>query len=89
MHNLKVTKSNDNEFCLEYFTSQQFNTLFMDSLIPPNTAITAFEYVDASNNLEQSLEIFLECVNANVGFQVLGCCSRGDINDFLSLRLNV
>ena len=66
---------------MKYFTSQQFNTLFMDSVIPPNTAITELEHTDASNNLKQSLEYCLEYINANGGFQVVVWYSRGEIND--------
>ena len=66
---------------MKYFSSQQFNRLFVDSVVPQNTAITALEHTDAIHNLEQRLDHCLECINANGGFQVVLWCSRGEITD--------
>ena len=50
--------------------------------------MTVFEHADASNNLEQSLEICLEHVDANGGFQVAAWWSRDKINDLSLIGLN-
>ena len=55
----------------------------MDSVAPPNTAMTALEHTHASHNLEQRLEHCLECINANGRFQVALWHSRGEITDSL------
>ena len=73
---------------MKHFSSQQFNTLFMDSVIPPNTVITAFEHTDSSNNLEVSLENCIDNINDNGGFQVVVWYSRGEINDLSLVELN-
>ena len=74
---------------MKYFSSQQFNTLFMDSVIPPNAVIAAFEHTDASNNLEELLEYCNENINDNGDFQVVVWYSRGEINDLSFVGLNV
>ena len=88
MLHLKVSYSNNNVFYMKYFSLQQFNTLFMDSVIPQNTAITALEHTDASNTLEDSLQECLEYINENGGFQVVVWYSRGEINDLSLVGLN-
>ena len=73
----------NDKFFMKYFSSQQFNTLFMDAPIPPNTVITTL-----ASDINESLENCIDYINDNGGFQIVLWYSRGEINDLSLVGLN-
>ena len=89
MHNIVITSSgSEGDIKVQNFSSTNFNSLFMDRPIPPNTSVTALEQTDASAVLEDAIEECVEFINDNGGFQVILWYSRGEINDQSLVGLN-
>jgi hypothetical protein len=82
MHNIVITACRVVEDAIKVkdFSSTNFNSLFMDRPIPPNTSVTALEQTDASEVLDQAISDCVDIINENGGFQVVLWYSRGEIN---------
>lgn len=90
MHNIVITSCRVVEDAIKVrdFSSTNFNSLFMDRPIPPNTNVTALEQTDSSEVLDQAISDCVDIINENGGFQVVLWYSRGEINDQSLVGLN-
>ena len=88
MHNIILTDVSGKVIRMNNFSSQRFNTYFMDRPIPPNVTVTSFEHTDAGDNLEDAIEQCVHFINVNGGFQVTLWYTRGEINDQALVGMN-
>ena len=88
MHNITLNAMGGNVIKMNNFSSQRFNTYFMDRPIPPNIVVTSFENTDVGDNLEDAIEQCVDLINENGGFQVTLWYTRGEINDQALVGMN-
>ena len=90
IHNILITSCRVAEDAMNVrnvsFTN--FNLLFMDRPIPPNTHVTPLEQTDTSEVLDQDISDCVDTINENGGFQVVLWYSRREINDQSLVGLN-
>ena len=70
------------------FSSKNFNLgIFQDKYFPQTIPVTELEHTYAKNNLEYSIEIYVDFINDHGGFRVVVWYSRGEINDKSSIDM--
>ena len=88
MHTV-VVRCRNVEFVMRNFSSNKFNlNTFLDKQFPQNVPVTALEHTDASDALEDSIDLCVDFVNENGGFTVVVWYTRGEINDKSLIGLN-
>ena len=66
----------------DFNSNQLFRPYFNgNGAFQPTTVIKSFDKTTMLSTLQDSIDNFVDIINYNVGFTVIGCYKRGEIND--------
>ena len=79
-HSISI-KIVDNDFKMNDFSSNKFSKLYLAGDIPGSVKIYQLQLTEAFIDMYKSMGKFVELINSNDGFTVVGWYKRGVIND--------
>ena len=71
MHNTLVQHRRSNAIAMKNNSSQQFNNIFIDHPVPPNTIVTKFKYINAGDSLEEAIESCIKLINEDDEYKAI------------------